>query len=717
MPVTSYLSTAERQDISSKFLSEVIRGTRHLQFYDEIFHSLTNKLGTTNFSKIISDDELLRQLVLHQAGPEIRAHWGAASIYRPELLREPYLPVERFESLSERCFLEVQKKIAELTAELVDDDDMKSYQADARGVFGTLLNHMQGARALESADTAEVLGELVHMTLEKRDIIFHSISNTEGKQEENAEPSKEMMRMARARRDVDMEHKGDFYNISAILNSMKTEDTYTMGVSSLADRLLQTFSGTIPGSIRTPLWSFRLLSRREDEIPIGNSFTWEFKRLTKSKMMPHDFDDLRTGVDRRARDDRRARRHVKSGPKMDPSAMRSLHAYVQSTVERLARDAFPLDFLPPHIADMPEMKAIVARGETPDDHTLRRIELSRDGIIKNGTADLQKLLRRTEHLVYAGYVINGAVQHRIVAVGMVLLRTFPSEPPTSEMMLRMTFRLSSDLLPSEQLQKDYSLATVALSAWQLLAIKDSELHAHLQEHVDDVVTAETSNASRSTRGEGQGNEEEDDEEGGGDEGAIWAAGGPSIRATVYPKSFILLRGWLETCFVGWLPEHGALFLWDQLVLRESSPSTFKQLLPRLCCALLQLLRVDLLKTRTDFVKALRVKGQRLRSRAIIETVKVLFSDRGTALELEARRFNDSAVVIQRMVRGFHSRNAFQRLLKQAKAAQRAMRQEAEARRSQLLLSVGSQDKDDSEMGTGGPSSSVVRGSGDSLDSV
>ena len=297
----------------------------------------------------------------------------------------------------------------------------------------------------------------------------------------------------------------------------------------------------------------------------------------------------------------------------------------------------------------------------------------RASISKNGTPAYQTLLRRTEHMVYACYVVQGTVLPRSITTSLFLLKVFENEPPTSEMMLRLVFRLNQDLFPSEQLQKEYSLATVAYQCWTLLAMKDPVLHAHLQEFVQDEALHDA-DPDTSTY---------DDD---GDEAAIQAAGGSSTRSAVFPKSYVLVRGWLESCFVGWLPEHGVLFLWDQLIMRGATPSSYKGLLPRFCCCLLQLLRGDLLESQMGLLDLLRSSGRKLRTKAIMEAVRALLSDQETAADLEVQLRNEAVIIVQRIVRGKLARSLIKRRKLAEKMEADAKQREEDQRRANLLSS-------------------------------
>lgn len=204
---------------------------------------------------------------------------------------------------------------------------------------------------------------------------------------------------------------------------------------------------------------------------------------------------------------------------------------------------------------------------------------------------LGTLARRAEILVHAAYVLTNVFSDRVVAVAVLLMRVFPLDAPVSEKVLKMFTRITGGCLPSELLHREYSTASVAQETWKMLLARDPQLHEFLQ------------NSSRVD---------------GDDEAA-------SVSRSI-PQSLLCLKGWLETGFLGWIPEHAALFLWDQLVLEGAKPETFEDLLPVLCFGLLQLLREALLAKPRDqtVVACMQVAGRALRSRDVIAALKGLF---------------------------------------------------------------------------------------------
>ena len=119
---------------------------------------------------------------------------------------------------------------------------------------------------------------------------------------------------------------------------------------------------------------------------------------------------------------------------------------------------------------------------------------------------------------------------------------------------------------------------------------------------------------------------------------------------MYPKSFALLRKWMECLFVGCFPENAVLFLWDQLLIREGKKESFHDLLPRFCCSLLHLLRGALLTTSTGFSKALLVAGRKVTTKEVIRAIKSSLSASQTAEDYELFQRNKAAKNIQRIFR-------------------------------------------------------------------
>lgn len=249
---------------------------------------------------------------------------------------------------------------------------------------------------------------------------------------------------------------------------------------------------------------------------------------------------------------------------------------------------------------------------------------------------LRKLTRRAEMLVYAGYVLNDNMSSRSINLAILLMRTFPEEPPTSEKILRMYQRLLTECLPSEQLHRQYSLATVAHRAWELLLERDPTL-LHFLQNYDIGFDGEGYYDDEDARAEGDEEYDEEDGDGTGEKPLRDGHGRERARSlkpqlsrasaageTEMPRSLLLLKGWLETGFIGKIPEYAAIYVWDQLTLHGGCPSHFKALLPVLSCVILQALREPIMELPPgiDIIAALHEMGLDLRSRDLVELLRM-----------------------------------------------------------------------------------------------
>lgn len=81
-----------------------------------------------------------------------------------------------------------------------------------------------------------------------------------------------------------------------------------------------------------------------------------------------------------------------------------------------------------------------------------------------------------------------------------------------------------------------------------------------------------------------------------------------------PLGMALVKGWLDTGFLGWLPEFGVIFIWDQLALLGGTSTQNQRFVVRLCVQLLKLMRDALLGATNSFASVLRKCGKTLRSK-------------------------------------------------------------------------------------------------------
>lgn len=100
------------------------------------------------------------------------------------------------------------------------------------------------------------------------------------------------------------------------------------------------------------------------------------------------------------------------------------------------------------------------------------------------TADMNRLARRTEHLVYGTYLLTNTVTQRSVNIALLLMRIFPEDSPVSEKILRIFRRITQEVLPSEQLHREYSVGSVAMRTFDLLFERDREFYDHFMQHTE-----------------------------------------------------------------------------------------------------------------------------------------------------------------------------------------------------------------------------------------
>ena len=317
------------------------------------------------------------------------------------------------------------------------------------------------------------------------------------------------------------------------------------------------------------------------------------------------------------------------------------------------------------------------------------------------------LRKRVEHLVFSSYVLNGTLTQRSVAVSYLLMKTYPDESPVSEKILRMFQRANEEFMPSGHFQRKYSIASVAQAIWGRLLQQDAELHGHLQMHTEDVETAAplgpesltkkgrlsrqsiisyVASASMPVR-EGNAHMQESDAPTGilaslaSRDGAtgfdvcliyemvisdnkisnsVPTSPDRKLGAFVtqkeeplYPKCFILLRGWIETGFLSWFPEAAVVFIWsqlnpkpnlylsqlnskmyprDQMTMSSKTSSEegvaasdqFENIFIGTGCLLLQLLRDELMSAKEGLVTKLRSAGTNLRTKRIVFEWRKIF---------------------------------------------------------------------------------------------
>lgn len=216
--------------------------------------------------------------------------------------------------------------------------------------------------------------------------------------------------------------------------------------------------------------------------------------------------------------------------------------------------------------------------------------------------DLSKLCRRAELLVESSYSINGVISDRIMHTSLLLMHVFPDETPSSELVIRLLTRIVQDCLPSEQLHKEYNIAATATACWKLLEVADIELFVHLR----DVLQMLHSN----------GDDDDDD-----------AINGKQHHHL--PICYLFLRRIIDCCFLGYLNEQCALYVWDRIVLCTGQPHVFQDLMPVILTHILLHIREKLLCWKTsssshsaaaaaiDFVNMLKHETRKIRLRDFI----------------------------------------------------------------------------------------------------
>jgi hypothetical protein len=337
------------------------------------------------------------------------------------------------------------------------------------------------------------------------------------------------------------QHDVDLVEIESFLSSYKPAD-----IDELCRKILGTL---LPESLRIIVWAYRFLYRSPSDTPVGVVYTREVSRLANLRKININFNN-------------------------DTDS--PTNNIIMNGVNTGINNAFKTSiYLNQNDQQDNEM-------ELSNSNTLVT-KIAKNQIAKREHSQwFGKLERRSVVLAYTSYILNGTLNDRITMTCIMLMYAFPSEPPTSEKMLRLMKRIVGECLPSEQLNKNYSLASTADAAWVILQQNDRELYDHLQ------------NSEISIENE---------------------------SSTEAPRSLQLLSIWLETCFVGYLAEHAVLFIWDQLALLGGTSDVYQSYLPQICCLLLQLLREDLLKAQSALREILLVSGRALKTTIITHELR------------------------------------------------------------------------------------------------
>jgi len=605
------------------FLKEIMQGLIITKDWASVRKKIADQLivyttaGYNALTKVPEIDaispSLRYQLFLEAAGPDMRELWGAAheEAYKPELLREPYLTAASRRDLMESISKFLAKRIEGMVGE-ESSKHLKELQLTKQQYFVTakiraqqLLQHSRETKA--AAQVQEDIGSALTTLLRKEDLLVHLLATAMTPQSAY-DPRKD-------------DKKGDQYKSGLAMGVLQltAEDQGALDVretlersdkDKLNDLCLNLRGVLLSSSMRTELWGFSYLVRQPYEAPTPQalSLVRELPRLTSDK-----------GID------------LSSTRGLERSSMFSM---IRNAVDAGIADALPLSVT--NLRDAPHTDASRPNSATPS--WLKRSDENKEN------TKLGHLASRARFMVHAIYALNDEFNSRVVMLAILLLWHFPDEPPTGEKILRIYQRIALECLPSEQLQHEYSLATVAHEAWALLLVRDQEL-AHFLQNYDVYkfsrdqqrlwreqkrrVAGSNPNSEYATSDdESAGNGKQSGKSNASNQSAKGPTGGLSKTsmdplAMEVPRSFLLLRGWLEDGFMGWLGEYTVLYIWDQMVLFGAHPAIFREILPIFCCILLRAMRVSLLSLPPgrDLIEMLRTFGRQLRTRNVVEALR------------------------------------------------------------------------------------------------
>ena len=331
-------------------------------------------------------------------------------------------------------------------------------------------------------------------------------------------------------------HDVDLVEIETFLTSYKP-----INIDEMCRKTLGTL---LPESLRIVLWAYRFLYRSPSDTPVGVVYVREVSRLANLRKLNMDFND-------------------NTDSPTNNIIMNGVHSAIINSFKT---------------------SIYLHQNDKVENSNTATTTSTKNQIVKREHSQwFGKLERRSIVLAYSSYILNGTLNDRITMTCVMLMYAFPNEPPTSEKMLRLMKRIIGECLPSEHLNKNYSLASTADAVWVLLQQNDRELYDHLQNNEISI-----ENESLSTES---------------------------------PRSLQLLSTWLETCFVGYLAEHAVLFIWDQLALLGGTPDVYQTFLPQICCLLLQLLRDDLLNAQSGLRAKLLISGKKIKTNIITHELR------------------------------------------------------------------------------------------------
>ncbi len=587
-------------------LKELLKGMIINEDWLEVKKKISERLlpftqrARTDISEIDNLTKDLRyQLFLEVAGPELRELWGsdAEASFKPELLREPYLPANKRTDLLGVVSTFCAEKIEKILSDATMQPTYRRYFVSTKLRVQHLLEHRRDV--VPPHHLREELGTSLAALLRREGLITRLLATPLTPQ--SAYDS---------RKDDSM---GDLYKFSTFV-PLTVESQGALAVKDVLEgfdeakvhKLCVHLRGILLDvSVRTNIWGFCYLSRSATEPPNPRALNAvrELSRLTADK-----------GFD------------VSNSRGLEHSA---IYAMVSAAVDAGIAAALPLS--------TSKMRGVTYEGTDSRPNSaqatpawLRRSEAA--------VTELGHLSSRARFMVHAAYALNDEFDSRVVMISVLLLWVFPREPPTSEKMLRIYQRIVLECLPSLQLHHEYSLATVAHGAWALLLQRDPELTYRLQNF--ELTKAprrkprrDESDADSTARSRATDRPNVDDDDNAGlvlDEDKTKNASAPGMSNTAMgpqalevPRSLLLLRGWLEDGFMGWLGENTVLYIWDQLTLFGANPATFRELLPIICVVLMCCMREELMKVPqgSDLVVALREIGRKLRTRNMVEALR------------------------------------------------------------------------------------------------
>jgi hypothetical protein len=563
-------------------------------------------LGSTEFEQITKDLELLKQVILKEVGSEVRDHWGEGSRFEAHLLQEPYVSSKEVENIAVLVNQRLESHMQDILRAESSNQLLTKYQKDVELVLNLRLRDLIDSSDIGVKALCELLGKAMFCTIQKEKIIGNASKFTFSSTEDNQKAGSIF-----DAQDVSM---GNLYEREHFISddggsskSSSCSDTSTGGSGSgllgpteenLDTFLKQLFEASLllPEEMRSLIWSIQTGMRSHEELPMIGNLTGELNRCSKIRGMT--VGDLK-----------------KSAKSAD---MGYFNHILPDMVAKKIGDAFPVAAFKAeedwtenslvHIGTStdattsPESEKVTQPNSSTENLRLSQASFTEGSSVRGKNPKVFTLRRRVEHLAQASVILTGNLTERSVSIAALLMHVFPLESPVSEKMLRAFSRITKELLPAEILSKQYSLASVSQSAWSLLAERDAALYHHLQQSMeeksgDNLGLRFIENSRRNGKHHS------------------------AKQSTTLPASLMLLKGWLESGFVGWLPQFGLFFLWDQLFLLGANSQNFAEYLPRICCCLLQLLRDNLLECREGFVSVLERSGRALGSARLIDFIR------------------------------------------------------------------------------------------------